>query len=485
MKKQIVKWFLLALLLIVCYVAGGALLPFVRTKQVSEDFKNQFSVEEFYGSGSPDRAAVVETSQDALDVRLRMLDGARERIVLSTFDIRPGQSCDDVFAVILAAADRGVDVKILVDGLYGWVHMWSDPMFYGLGSQPNIEFKFYNMPSPLRPWTINGRMHDKYVLADDRLALLGGRNTFDYFLGEYDMKDLSYDRDVLIYNTAADDTNPDDGSARNADSAVSQVDAYFRKMWELPECETVFEKVKGGKEEKAREELVRLRSHYEAMKESRPEVFAPDWDYEASTVAVDKVTLIANPTHIYAKEPWVWYQLQELMRSAGDRVYIHTPYAVFSGDMYAGMTQLCQKVGDVSMLVNSVAVGDNIMASSDYVLNRKKILKTGISLFEFQGDHSSHGKSLMIDDDISVIGSYNLDMRSTYVDTETMLVIKGEAFQDQLEACIQDMHAQSLQVEEDGSYSKSESVEPVELSSGRKVLFRITSIVFQLFRYLI
>lgn len=478
MKKRIVKWFLLALLFVTCYMAGGALFPFVRTKQVSEDFKNQFTVEEFYGSGSPDRAAVVETSQDALDVRLRMLDGAKERIVLSTFDIRPGQSCDDVFAVILAAADRGVDVKILVDGLYGWVHMWSEPMFYGLGSQPNIEFKFYNMPRPYKPWTINGRMHDKYVLADSRLALLGGRNTFDYFLGEYNMKDLSYDRDVLIYNTEFE-------TPQNTDSSVFQVDAYFQRMWELPECETVFEEMKGGKEQKAQEELARLRSHYEQMKESRPEVFAPDWDYEAATVAVDKVTLIANPTHIYGKEPWVWYQLQELMRSADDRVYIHTPYAVFSGDMYEGMTQICREVEDVSMLVNSVAVGDNIMASSDYVWNRKNILKTGVDLFEFQGDHSSHGKSLMIDDDISVIGSFNLDMRSAYVDTETMLVIQGEAFQDQLEACLLDMQAQSLRVQEDETYAASDTVEPVELPLGRKVLFRITSIVFQLFRYLI
>lgn len=480
MKK--VKIILLLLLLIVIYLAAGACLPFVRTKRVSEEFKQGFDVDSFYGTGSPDRAAVVETSQDALDVRLRMLDEAREKIVLSTFDIRPGQSCSDVFAVILAAADRGVDVKILVDGLYGWVHMAKEPMFYGLGSHPNITFKFYNTPNPLKPWTINGRMHDKYVLIDDRLALLGGRNTFDYFLGEYNMKDLSYDRDVLIYNTAA-------GTEKGNESAVSQVYEYYEAMWASKECRTVFAPGRNGIKKSMKKEaeaaLAELRARYGEMKADRQEVFVPDYDYEANTIAVDKVTLISNPTHIMAKEPWIFYQLQQLMMQAEERVYIHTPYAVFSNDMYDGIAEVCGRLDDVSMLVNSVAVGDNFMASSDYVLSRKKILETKVKLYEYQGDHSSHGKSLMIDHDISVIGSYNLDMRSTYVDTETMLVIQGEEFQKQLEGHLMNMEAQSLRVNEDGSYEAREGVEAVQLPGSKRAVFSVTSLVFQLFRYLI
>lgn len=91
----------------------------------------------------------------------------------------------DIFSSLLEAADRGVKVQILVDGLYGTLHMEGNPIFYAAGTNPNIEIKFYNIPNPLKPWTINGRMHDKYLLVDDKLLLLGGRNTFDYFLGEY------------------------------------------------------------------------------------------------------------------------------------------------------------------------------------------------------------------------------------------------------------------------------------------------------------
>ena len=48
------------------------------------------------------------------------------------------------------------------------------------------------------------------------------------------------------------------------------------------------------------------------------------------------------------------------------------------------------------------------------------------------GKHSTHGKSIVIDDDIAVVGSYNFDCRSTYVDTETMLVVQGKEITKQL-----------------------------------------------------
>lgn len=478
-QKPIRKILLLSVAAVIVYMIAGALVPFWFQPKVGAELKEKFSVTQFYNDkgDSVDRAAVVEDNNDALELRLRIFEDAQEKIILSTFDIRPGGSCTDIFAALLAAAERGVKVQVFVDGLYGAIHMKKEAIFYAVGTHPNVEIRFYNIPNPLMPWTTNGRMHDKYILADDKLLLLGGRNTFDYFLGDYTDKNISYDREILIYNTAA-------GTEESSESVIGEIQEYFNQIWDLDVCKSVYDspgiaekKIEGAKEA--------LKKRYAELKEEKAYLFAASGDYEKDTVPIRKASFLYNPTHIFAKEPYVWYQLTELMKAAKERVYIQTPYAAFSKDMYRDFKDIAQNVTEFDMQINSVAVGDNIMASSDYSMNKKKIRDTGVRIHEFQGDYSSHGKAGLIDDNLSFIGSYNLDMRSTYVDTETVLVIHGEEFNSMLETYIMEMHEESLAVREDGSYEEKDGVAAKELPMGKKILFSITKVVFQLFRYLI
>lgn len=518
-KKRTRKIIERVMLVFLLYVVLGALVPFMYQPKVKKEYRQQSNTSRFYNENatSVDRAAIVETSKEALDIRMTMFEEAKKRIVLSTFDIRLGESCTDIFSSLLEAADRGVQVQILVDGLYGGIHMKMEPIFYLAGTHENIEIKFYNIPNILLPWTINGRMHDKYILIDDKLLLLGGRNTFDYFLGNYTDKNLSYDREVFIYNTASSEriermeasqnnsssidnvrieeanmtketnTVEEKNKATESESVIEEVYAYFDTIWNSKDCKTVYKDTPFWIDKKTLEtERDRLEQHYENMKIKTPNVFDKSMDYHEYTVAICKASFINNPIHILAKQPYVWYEITELAKESKERVYLHTPYAVFSKAMYQDITKLIKEENkNITMQVNSTAVGDNVMASSDYTLSRKKILKTGIKLYEFQGDYSSHGKSALFDSDLSLIGSYNVDMRSTYVDTEVAIVIHGEEFNQLLEEKIMDMEAQSLEVDADGNYIEKIGVEKVELPFGKKILFSITSILFQLIRYLI
>lgn len=82
-----------------------------------------------------------------------------------------------------------------------------------------------------------------------------------------------------------------------------------------------------------------------------------------------------------AKEPHIWYQMAELMKNAEKRVYIQSPYAVLDSTMYQDMNEISNKVPDFRMLINSTAGGDNVMASSDYTFNKRKVIKTGVQIF--------------------------------------------------------------------------------------------------------
>lgn len=476
-KRQILISILLLLGVYLLYVIVSATIPFMGSPEVSQEYKDNFEIQNFYSDTiGIDRAAIVETSQDALDFRLHMIEQAKSDIAISSFSIKHDQSCHEIASAILAAAQRGVNVKIIVDGLTGYIDMDDDPIYYALGTHPNIEIRYYNKISLLRPWTANGRLHDKYFLIDDKLLLLGGRNISDYFLGEYNLKSLSYDRDIFVYNTEA--------GFGNKQSVIYEVWDYFDTIWDCEYSEPVFDSIANRKKEKVETAKVSLEHLYQTLKTERAELFT-SIDYTAVTVPTNKITLVSNPIHIMSKQPYVLYELGELMKNAKQRVYIQTPYAVLNRDMYDLITDINNTVPEFKMLINSRAGGDNFCASSDYTWNQSKILKTGVSIYEFQGAYSMHNKSLLIDDDISVIGSYNLDMRSTYLDTEVMLVVHSKELNQQLESCIYAMEAQSLPVNEDGAYGTNGDVTALTLSTKKKALFGISSVVFQLFRYLL
>ncbi|NCB63287.1 MAG: phosphatidylserine/phosphatidylglycerophosphate/cardiolipin synthase family protein [Clostridia bacterium] len=473
-KHTVRRVVLLALAAYLVYFFVGFLAPFAVHPEVNETFQSSFDLNTFYGEGSPDRAALVLDNGDALDMRLRMIGEAKERIILASFDMRDCESSRDIFAALLLAADRGVDIKILVDGANGLISMSSKPMFHALGRLPNVEIKYYNTPNPFRPWTLNGRMHDKYVIVDDRLLLLGGRNTFDLFLGDYVPDNLkSHDQDVLVVNTAA--------GTGDRWSALWQVEDYFDSIWDGPHAQThldvgpLFPASANAVEEE-------LRARYQAIDEERPELFAPEQvDYSAVTVPVEKATLLHNPTNILAKEPWVWWQIQQCAEAARDRVVLMTPYAVLSDSMYDGLSRISDKT---TLFLNSIAVGDNFMASSDYLFRRDQVMATGVTVAEWFGDYSSHGKAALFDDDLSMIGSYNWDMRSTYIDTELMLVFHGEEFARLLKDHLAEMSAHTLVATAEG-YLPREGVEEKEPMGAKAFLLPITSVLFQPFRFLL
>lgn len=463
------KWVPRILILYVIYFIAGALLPFAVHPEPSKKTQSDFRASDYIGtSSSNDRAYVVEENEEALDLRLSMFAQAEKEIILSTFDIRPGKSWDKIGAALLSAADRGVKVKILVDGMYGMLHMKSLPEFYAVGTHPNIQIKFYNPISLIRPWTVNGRLHDKYILVDDRMMLAGGRNTFDYFLLNKG-KSVSYDREVFVYHESGDKEG----------NVFTQMKSYFNGVWNLEYSKLRYEKLPFFEKEKVNAQIT---SYKNAYAKASPAAI----DFITLTTPVDKVSFMHNPTHIMNKEPVLFYQMTKLMMQAENRVFVQTPYASYSDYMYSQMAKVAAAVPQAELLINSAAVGDNIMASSDYLLHKEDIWATGFDTYEYFGTYSTHGKSVLIDNHLSIIGSFNFDMRSAYLDTETMIVIDGKEFQQQLSGNMDKMKADALKVRpDDGSYEKSDALEEKAISAKRLRIYKILGPIIQPIRFLV
>lgn len=478
MKKKLGRKIFLVLVALVIVLIAAIVGPFMRYKEITKETEANFHIEDFRSDQvGPDRAQLLETNTSAWEERIRLFNRAEERIIMSTFDIRPGQSAQDVLAMLLHKAEEGVKVQVLVDGVSGLIRMEGEELFYALSSHPNAEIKIYNRLNVLTPWTSQGRMHDKYMIVDDLAYILGGRNTFDYFIGDYSTKNRSRDREVLIYNTKQ-------GEKEDRSSSLWQVEAYFEKVWNLDVC-TYFHNEESLRErESVQTQITLLEERYDKIKREHPDLFE-ETDYREQTVPTNQVRLISNPTGIYGKEPVVFYSLSELMKQAKEQVTIHTPYAVCNGYMYETLEKICETVPDVHMLVNSVENGDNIVASSDYLKYKGKLLDTGIRILEYDGGESYHGKSIVIDDDLAVVGSYNLDLRSTYVDTELMLVINSKEFTAELKEAMTEMERDCRTVIDKNTYDTPDHIQVAEVPFGKRILWILLGIVLHPFRVMI
>ena len=181
----------------------------------------------------------------------------------------------------------------------------------------------------------------------------------------------------------------------------------------------------------------------------------------------------------------LFYELTELMGQARERVIFQSPYVVCNSWMYERLTELGDKVPDIRILLNSVENGDNFVASSDYLRHKDKVVATGIPLYEYDGGISNHGKSALIDGDLSVIGSYNLDLRSTYVDTELMLVVQSEELNQELEGYLMAMQEDSRKIIDADTYEAPEHLEIQTAPLMKRIAWAVFGFVVQPFRCLV
>ncbi|WP_426348496.1 phospholipase D-like domain-containing protein [Alloiococcus sp. CFN-8] len=411
--------FIILVLIFIFYSIIGAAVPYLKVPEVSETYKKDFNIDKFYSNtASSDRATIIEDNGEALAERIRGIEHAKKSIILSTFDIRSDSSGKKVIAALKAAAERGVSVQIMVDAFNSYIQMEGNPCFLALVAEENVEIRVYNTMNLLTPWKWMSRMHDKYLIVDESLYILGGRNTFNYFLGDQDSH-KNIDRDVLVYNTGG------------KDSSIYQLIDYFEGIWDMDYCKSWHKGsliTKMPSVEKASKELKKI---YAQMKEENEEWFRKV-DYAEETLPVNNITLLSNPTTLYAKEPWVFYGLSRLMENARKEAIIHTPYIICNDMMYQTFKEIVDKDIPLTLMTNSALNNGNPFGAVDYVLNKADILDTGMEVLEYEGGVSYHGKSIVIDDDISIVGSFNMDMKSVYQSTEMMLVIDSEEVNEQL-----------------------------------------------------
>ena len=360
---------------------------------------------------------------------------------------------------IIAAADRGVRVRLLIDDYEATGH---DTAFETLHSHPNIEVRVFNPYA--RGWMrilqylgrfneLNRRMHNKLFVADGKVAVVGGRNlTDDYFgLG----KKLSFrDFDLLAIGPVVA-------------QAEGSFDHYWNSKWAYP-INSLRKPSSPAKQDRAREHFYAklkedLASFPYALPHDRNEALAWLEQFRGKAiwgpaeVVYDDPKTMGDP----AKSPpgLVWNEMVALARQTEHEVVVENAYLIPQQKNAPGYRELRERGVTVRLLTNSLASTDVVPVNAHYANTRPQLAELGIELYEMKPWAASrelyiahatrskahlalHGKAAVFDRKTVFVGSFNLDPRSAVLDTETVFVVHSPELAEQfLEAFATDFES--------------------------------------------
>jgi putative cardiolipin synthase len=348
-------------------------------------------------AGYAESVRIIDNPDDAYNVRMHLIESAKEEILISYFIFAQDETAMEVLTLLRKKAREGVKIKIIVDDLFNDI-----PKDVGTHLQhENVLIKNFNIFNIFQLGkTIKYRMHDKMFIVDQQKIILGGRNIEDTYYGKshknYD------DRDIYLIGDIA-----------------TEASAYYHKLWEAKHL-TPFKQIK-LKNTKAVDRLDLIAKN-QSMKSALDVFDLSVW--ESDLVEVEHVDLLHDSIGSRKqKMTGTAKSLYDLISNAQSSVIIDSPYLVITKELRTVLANTLARGVKIRFLTNSLKSTDGLFPQAAYIGQRKKIVEMGIELFEYFGDDSFHSKSLVVDDKIAAIGSFNFDPRSQNLNTETMAVL--------------------------------------------------------------
>jgi putative cardiolipin synthase len=355
---------------------------------------------------------------------------------------------------LLETADRGVKVRMLLDDMDARA---KNAGFAAAAAHPNIAVRLFN-PFASREGTlsmvgegmtsfgrINHRMHNKTWIADNRVAIAGGRNIGDEYFG------------------ASDEVNFIDLDFAMIGPVVRDASASFDRYWNSPAAFPIEVLDPDGVDEKALEKLRATlseppgepaASRYQAAiraDDAVQRLVTGDWQMEwtATYKFVSDDPLKAMMKERDPQRSQVVTALAPLVQAIQMKFSVISPYFVPGEAGTATLVNAAQQGSHVRVLTNSLAANDVAAVHGGYSRYRESLLEGGVQLFElkplrseapssFRGSSgaSLHTKALAVDGRSLFVGSYNLDPRSTWLNCEQGVLVENETLAGQLEAIL-------------------------------------------------
>ena len=429
---------------------------------------------------------------NALDWRLRAIDSATESIDLQTFLWTFDTAGALVLDHLVDAAERGVRVKMLVDDTF---LAGQDELLIELAEHRNIEYRVYN-PFKRRSsgfitrqllnlaeyHRLDHRMHNKAMVVDNRVAIVGGRNLADEYFGLHETANFR-DMEVMVGGAVVQ-------------NVAAAFDAYWNDQWAFPI--EMLSHVKASPADldaprQVREQMLHI--HEEESTNERqqrwldavrrahggtPTLFVDEPPRENPAVATEAPVQVANA-------------IVDIFDAAEKEIVIVSAYLIPTPALEGAVERAVRRGVRIRMLTNSIRSNNHLTAYSAYRKHVRALLEAGAEMHEVRVDARDrdiymlspvsekelmlHSKTLLIDDDKSFIGSANLDPRSLRVNTEMGLLINSPTLSAELRDAIDPdfdrANAWQLQIDQQGDIDWVSDTQVLEEQPAASTMQRI------------
>ena len=471
-------------LLMSLWLTGCAALPSDVQRPVTTALENNLDTR--LGKVVAARAAAASTRNDsgfalvgnaelAFTSRMTLIKAAEKTLDLQYYAVHADDTTDRLFDALREAAARGVRIRILLDDFNT---AGKDAQVLRLAFEKNIDMRLFNpLPSNRSSamWRIvsslsdaarlQRRMHNKIFVADNAVAITGGRNLGDTYFGQSDgvnfvdidvlaagriARDLSrsfdqYWNNPLAYPVQSLMTVKDLERLKPPAAAQTSSFGEYRPTAPTPAPSEALNKTTATR---VTVNPAGLTTTIAALPETT-DLQLLNWTWAASTMLVDKPSKIAEDADsAEISNDTVVDGLLSLMSSAKTDLLVVSPYFVPGAEMMRQFEAIRKRGVRVRVLTNSLASNDAVAAHAGYARYREGLLAMGIEMYEMRSEQrgtvsrfgagtgsaggtsgasraSLHAKAVVVDSRLLVVGSMNLDLRSKLQNSEVAIVIRN------------------------------------------------------------
>ena len=387
--------------------------------------------------------AIIRHGRQAFTARVALTDLAEKSLDLQYYIWERDETGRILAERLVRAADRGVRVRVLLDD----INTESDvPIAAALDVHPNIEVRIFNpfanrgarlFDFALDLDRVNHRMHNKLLVADNAVAIVGGRNIGNHYFGvatDANFRDL----DIAAAGPVVRDASTVFDHFWNSDWAVP-VSALLERPYTDADLQAT---VRSFRERIAAEpypypldqDVAALRADLTSIRDKF--IWAPGqivWD--------DPNDIKAGVEH--GRLDKAFYRKLDTLQK---EILIESAYFVAGDRGVAKARELHDRGIRIRVLTNSLATNDVLAAHAGYAKYREALLASGVELYELRPDAGAikkkvisgqskaalHTKAMVFDRESVFIGSFNLDPRSANLNTEAGLYVESPELAEQV-----------------------------------------------------